>query len=88
METCSPNSGCASCCGQVEEWANYKFQINALEMKEKAMSENGRKKLGPLALRLVERLQGPALQIAKGIGLEKLAELEGVTRLLEALEAS
>ena len=51
------------------------------------MSEGERKKLGPLALRLVERLQGPALQIAKGIGLETLAKEDGVAKLLVALEA-
>lgn len=60
--------------GQVEEWANYKFQVQAIEMKESQMSEGERKKLGGLALRLTERLQGPALQIAKGLGVEELAK--------------
>ena len=35
--------------GQVEEWANYKFQVQAIEMKESMMSEGERKKLGGLA---------------------------------------
>lgn len=72
--------------GQVEEWANYKFQISALEKKENQLSEGERKKLGPLGLRLVERLQGPALQIAKSLGVDALAEPAGVTTLLTALE--
>ena len=72
--------------GQVEEWANYKFQISALEKKENQLSEGERKKLGPLGLRLVERLQGPALQVAKTLGVDALAETTGVATLLTALE--
>ena len=72
--------------GQVEEWANYKFQVQAIEMKESQMSEAERKKLGGLALRLTERLQGPALQIAKTLGIEELAKPDGVTKLMNALE--
>ena len=72
--------------GQVEEWANYKFQVQAIEMKESQMSEGERKKLGGLALRLTERLQGPALQIAKTLGIEELAKPDGVTKLMNALE--
>ena len=68
--------------GQVEEWANYKFQVQAIEMKESQMSEGERKKLGGLALRLTERLQGPALQIAKTLGIEELAKPDGVTKLM------
>ena len=48
--------------------------------------ENERKKLGPLGLRLIERLVGPALQIAKGIGIDKLSEATGVATLIQALE--
>ena len=73
--------------GQVEERNNYHFQVKALEMKEGMLSDTEKKKLGPLALRLIERLQGPALQIAKGIGLERLANPTGTQTLLEALEA-
>ena len=72
--------------GQVEEWANYQFQVKALELKESTMTDGERKKLGPLALRLVERLQGPALQIAKALGLEKLGGADGTKVLLKALE--
>ena len=57
--------------GQVEDWGTYRFMVEALEMKESQLSENERKKLGGLALRLTERLQGPALQIARSIGVEK-----------------
>lgn len=72
--------------GQVEEWAKYRFQVLAVEKKEALMSENERKKFGPLGLRLIERLVGPALQIAKGIGIDKLSETTGVATLIQALE--
>ena len=72
--------------GQVEDWSTYKFQVKALERKEQGLSDNERKKLGSLALRLTERLQGPALQIARTIGIAKLAEADGTTVLLKGLE--
>lgn len=72
--------------GQVEDWGTYRFMVEALEMKESQLSENERKKLGGLALRLTERLQGPALQIARSIGVEKLSKPDGVKVLLESLE--
>lgn len=72
--------------GQVEEWANFRFQVKAIGKKEQQMTEGERKKLGPLALRLTEGLQGPALQIAKGLGVEALAEQDGLTKLLTAIE--
>ena len=78
---CLPGFG-----GQAEEWANYKFQIKALEKKEAPMTDTERRKLGPLGLRLVERLQGPALQVAKTLGIDTLAESGGVDTLLSALE--
>lgn len=72
--------------GQVEEWGTYRFMVEALEKKESQLSDGEKKKLGSLALRLTERLQGPALQIARGLGVDKLAEPDGVRVLLQALE--
>ena len=55
--------------GQVEEWANYKFQVQAIEMKESQMSEGERKKLGGLALRLTERLHADRKDLGdRGVG--------------------
>ena len=73
--------------GEVQGWADYKFAVQAIEKREVGMPENEKKKLGPLSLRLVERLAGPALQVAKKIGLEKLSEPGGTTTLLDGLEA-
>ena len=72
--------------GEVHEWANYKFAVEALQLKEEHLNEGERKKLGPLGLRLSERLAGPALQVAKKLGLTTLAKADGAKQLLEALE--
>ena len=72
--------------GDVQGWADYKFAVSAVERKEAAISEGERKKLGPLALRLVERLAGPALQVAKRIGVDKLSGENGTNLLLQGLQ--
>ena len=64
--------------GEVQSWADYRFAVEALEKKEAQIAEGKRKKLGPLALRLTERLVGPALQVAKKVGVEKLSQPDGV----------
>ena len=64
--------------GEVQSWADYRFAVEALEKKEAQIAEGERKKLGPLALRLTERLVGPALQVAKKVGVEKLSQPDGV----------
>ena len=73
--------------GDPTAWADYKFQVEALIAKEAKLSETERKKLGPLGLRLVDRLTGPALQLAKQLGVPTLAEDDGVAQLLKILEA-
>ena len=72
--------------GDVQSWADYKFAVSAVERKEAAISDGERKKLGPLALRLVERLAGPALQVAKRIGVDKLSGENGTSLLLQGLQ--
>ena len=72
--------------GEVQGWADYKFAVQAMEMKESEMSEGERKKHGPLALRLIERLARPALQVAKKVRTQKMAEPNGVKTLMDALE--
>lgn len=56
-----------------------------LVRKEATLKENERAKLAPLGL-LVERLAGPALQVAKRLGLDELAGEDGEQQLLTALE--
>ena len=71
--------------GEVTGWADYKFAVQAVERKEATLSDGEKKKLGPLGLRLVERLAGPALQVAKKLGLDELEKPDGVKSLLTAL---
>lgn len=73
--------------GEVQGWADYKFAVQAIRKKESQISEGEKKKLGPLALRLTERLVGPALQVAKKLGVDKLSEDSGVETLLSELES-
>lgn len=61
--------------GEVQGWADYKFSVQAIEKRKPTMPEN-EKKLGPLSLRLVERLAGTAFQVAKKIGIEKLSKFK------------
>ena len=53
------------CGGDAQDWTNYKFAVEAVQRKESMLSKEQREKLGPLGLRLAERLTGPALQVAK-----------------------
>ena len=61
--------------GDVQDWTNYKFAVEAIQKKESMLSKEQQEKLGPLGLRLAERLIGPALQVAKKIG--RRAEWQG-----------
>ena len=72
--------------GDPTAWADYRFQVEALMTKESLLADSEKKKLGPLGLRLVDRLTGPALQIAKQMGVQKLSEEGGVKILLKTLE--
>ena len=71
--------------GDPTAWADYRFQVEAVQAREEKISDTERKKLGPLALRLVERLQGPALQVAKQLGVPVLVREDGTEKLMKAL---
>ena len=71
--------------GDPTAWADYRFQVEALQAREEKVSDTEKKKLGPLALRLVERLQGPALQVAKQLGVQTLTKEDGTEKLMQAL---
>ena len=55
--------------GDVAKLAEYQFRVRLRQAREKAMDESELQKLGPLALRLVDGLRGPALQVARGLPL-------------------
>ena len=68
--------------GDVAKLAEYQFRVRLRQAREKAMDESELKKLGPLALRLVDGLRGPALQVARGLPVDQLAKDEGTCILL------
>ena len=68
---------------RLTEWT---FRVRALERKEAQMTETELKKLGPLALRLIECFSGQALKVAQNLDIKKLEKSdEGVTYLLDSL---
>ena len=44
------------------------------------------KKLGPLGIRLIDGLRGPALQVARNLAVDKLAGDEGPDYLLQSMQ--
>ena len=74
--------------GEVSRLAEYQFRVRLRQAREKAMDESEVKKLGPLALRLVDGLRGPALQVARALPVDRLAGEDGTSVLLKALQSS
>lgn len=74
--------------GDATKLAEYQFRVRLRQVREKSISEDEKKKIGPLGLRLVDGLTGPALQVVRDLPIEKLAEEQGPTFLLQALQAA
>ena len=74
------------CGGDVQDWTNYKFAVEEIQKKESMLSKDQQEKLKPLGLRLSKRLIGPALQVAKKIGIDKLSAKDWTKTLLKELE--
>lgn len=74
--------------GDPTKLQEYQFRVRLRQAREQQMDESELKKLGPLALRLVDGLRGPALQVARSLQVDKLANKEGPTYLLEALQSA
>ena len=63
----------------------YSFRVRMRALQEKSMTETEVKKLGPLGVRLVEGLRGPALHIVKNISPDVLASEKGPDTILQDL---
>ena len=74
--------------GEVTKLAEYQFRVRLRQSRERAMDEAELKKLGPLGLRLIDGLRGPALQVARGLQVDKLSAPDGPTYLLQSLQAA
>ena len=61
----------------------YSYRVRLRQAREKQMAEEELKKQGPLGLRLVDGLRGAALQVARTLPVDKLAESSGVEFLLK-----
>ena len=64
----------------------WKFRVQTRQRKEKSMSAEELKKLGPLGLRLLDGLSGHALQLAQFMNMDKLDGPEGADFLIKELE--
>ena len=74
--------------GEVAKLAEYQFRVRLRQSRERAMDETELKKLGPLGLRLIDGLRGPALQVARGLQVDKLSATDGPAYLLQSLQAT
>ena len=75
--------------GEPGRFAEWQFRVRTRQLREKALSEEESKKLGPLGplgLRLLEGLSGHALQVAQLLDLEQLAGEEGAQKLMDHLQ--
>ena len=50
----------------------YIFRVRLRQAREKGMSEEEVKKKGPLALRLIDGLRGPALHVIRALPIDQL----------------
>ena len=71
--------------GGTARLSEYSFRVRMRQAREKSMAEDEVKKLGPLGLRLVDGLRGPALQVARTLPVDELAKDKGVEFLLKSL---
>ena len=72
--------------GEAARLAEYSFRVRLKQAREKAMSPEELKKMGPLGIRLVDGLRGPALQVARNLAVDKLAAEGGPDYLLQSLQ--
>ena len=66
----------------------YEWRVRTKMAKEAEMSKDETAKLGPLGLRLVEGLRGPALRLAQQVDISVLSSSAGPTTLLKTLNSN
>ena len=74
--------------GEATRLGEYTWRVRARMAREAEMDPGEVKKQGPLGLRLVEQLSGPALRVAQQMPHSVLASKEGAEKLLDALATS
>ena len=84
--TTDGKSGVPCFSGQVTKLAEYQFRVRVRQSMEKTLTEDDLRKRGPLGVRLIDGLKGPALQVARGLPIDKLSEEGGPSFLLKSLQ--
>ena len=79
-------SGVPCFAGDVTKLAEYQFRVRLRQSMEKNMKEEDLRKRGPLGVRLIDGLKGPALQVARGLPVDKLSGEDGPGFLLKNLQ--
>ena len=79
-------SGVPRYSGDPARFSEWQFRVRTRQLKEKTLSEEELKKLGPLGLRLLDGLSGHALQIAQLMDLERLSGEKGAQELMDHLQ--
>lgn len=75
--------------GEASKLAEYQFRVRLKQARERNITDTKKKKWGPLAIRLIDGLRGPALQVARNLKIDKLEEADGgVQYLLSSLQAA
>eukprot|EP00435_Cladocopium_sp_Y103_P013207 s65_g3.t1 len=74
--------------GEAAKLSEYSYRVRLMQAKEKNIDSEEIKKLGPLALRLVNGLRGPALQVARNLPIDELLKDKGTDFLLAQLQQS
>lgn len=72
--------------GDSARLAEYSFRVRLEQAREKAMAAEELKKRGPLGIRLIDGLRGPALQVARNLAVDKLAGDDGPGYLLQTMQ--
>ena len=71
--------------GSLHHLQEYAFRVRMRALKEKDLDTSELKKIGPLGIRLVEGLRGPALHIVKQLDPETLASDKGAEAIVKKL---
>ena len=71
--------------GDPTRFAEWQFPVKTRQRREKSLSDEKKKEMGPLGLRLIEGLSGHALQVAQLLAIEELEKEHGADYLMEHL---
>ena len=68
--------------GDPTRFAEWQFRVKTRQRREKSLSDEKKKEMGPLGLRLIEGLSGRALQVAQLLAIEELEKEHGADYLM------